>query len=152
MLSQLSWHRGNRLPFSTWSSDWVKSRNHLSNSSLRKMTDWIEQLRSCMSKVNRPFAYRVAQGMLEYAANYPSPDKNLGNIISDQIEQKILPRLRGIDPTGAKGREAFEAIKRILGSDTCKDDLLIGTLTSSSQDNYFQWSGLDRAKEGVVDG
>ncbi|MCR9291866.1 MAG: hypothetical protein NXI32_04045 [bacterium] len=100
-----------------------------------------------MDQVQRPFAYRVTKGMLEYAANYPFTEENLGAIISDQIEQKILPRLRGIDPTDGPGRSAILAIQEILRDPRCNDELLAEFLDRYSKDNYFQWVGLDRARE-----
>ncbi|QDU96265.1 AAA family ATPase [Lignipirellula cremea] len=143
-------HALGRLKFATWNKQWVKSPDSLDRESADKLNHCIKELRTAMDEVQRPFAYRVSKAMLEYAANYPDPSNHFGEIISDQIEQKILPRLRGIDPTDGAGVRAFARIEEILRRD-CQDELLIEHLNRCKRDNYFQWIGLDRARDDLTD-
>ena len=136
-----------RLAHQTWQNSWVKPAQNLDNGVREKMLGWIKELRTAMDSIQRPFAYRVANGMLEYAANYPDVKKNLGWVISDQIEQKILPKLRGVDPTEPRVKRAFETINKILRDQDVQDELLVQHLQKCNTDNYFQWIGLDRSRE-----
>ena len=97
-----------------------------------------------MEQVNRPFAYRVAHSILEYAANYPSIDRRLDFVISDQVEQKILPKLMGLNPQDPKMQKAIGVINKILGQ--VDDDSLRARIDSCCKDDYFQWTGLDRSE------
>jgi predicted nucleic acid-binding Zn-ribbon protein len=143
--------RQERLGADVWSKQWVKTTGDLDSRVRDQLMVWIESLRKAMDSIQRPFAYRVSQGILEYAANYPNAADKLGWIISDQIEQKILPKLRGVDPTDPKVRRAFDVVFDVLKHEEVKDELLIEHLQRSNNDNYFQWTGLDRAREAELE-
>lgn len=81
-----------RLTRKIWQG-WCKSADALRDEERETLLGWIGHLRGSMDEVRRPFAYRVAHSMLEYAANYPDVDRRLEFVIADQIEQKILPKL-----------------------------------------------------------
>ncbi len=121
---------------------WQKGICDLGDQEKSRMLDWISQLRTVLDGVRRPFAYRVAQSMLEYAANYPDVEEKLNISIADQIEQKVLPRLRGLDPFDRESQKLFDAIHRIL--DEVGDDALSAQIKDCCRDHYFQWIGLDR--------
>lgn len=123
---------------------WCKKAESLEDTERNKLLEWISELRSAMEQVNRPFAYRVAHSILEYAANYPSIDRRLDFVISDQVEQKILPKLMGLNPQDPKMQKAIGVINKILGQ--VDDDSLRARIDSCCKDDYFQWTGLDRSE------
>ncbi len=133
------------LLYEDWKKSWLRDESVFEAVLCGLPNRSIATLREAMDSVNRPFAYRVAKGILEYAANYPAADDHMHEVISDQIEQKILPRLRGVDPTERQGSLAFKKIRSVVRE--CKDELLENHLQRLTQDNYFQWIGLDRARE-----
>jgi len=133
-----------RLTMKTWAS-WCKSADDLAEEDRTKLLEWIGELRKATDRVNRPFAYRVAHSMLEYAANYPGKvDRRLDWVIADQIEQKILPKLMGLNPKDSTVQRAFGTVYRIL--DQVGDDVLKSKMEACCKDDYFQWSGIDRSE------
>lgn len=132
-----------RLTRQTW-KDWCKTSDSLSDEERTTLLDCIGELRGSMDQVNRPFAYRVAHSMLEYAANYPDVERRLDFVIADQIEQKILPKLMGLNPQDPSVQRAFGTIDRIL--DKVDDDALKTKIEICRKDDYFQWTGIDRSE------
>ncbi len=132
-----------RLTRQTWQG-WCKSADALGEDERGALLDWIGELRGSMDKINRPFAYRVAHSMLEYAANYPDVERRLEFVIADQIEQKILPKLMGLNPKEPSVQRAFGIIDRIL--DKVDDGALKAKIETCRKDDYFQWTGIDRTE------
>ncbi len=133
-----------RLTRETWNG-WCKTASSLSSEDESTLLGWIGELRGSMDQVNRPFAYRVAHSMLEYAANYPRlHDAWLNHVIADQIEQKILPKLMGLNPQDTSVRNAFSTIDRIL--ENVDDDVLKNRIDICRKDDYFLWTGIDRTE------
>jgi len=132
-----------RLTRQTW-KDWCKTSDSLSDEERTTLLDCIGELRGSMDQVNRPFAYRVAHSMLEYAANYPDVERRLDFVIADQIEQKILPKLMGLNPQDPSVQRAFGTIDRIL--DKFDDGPLKTKIEVCRKDDYFQWTGIDRSE------
>ena len=90
---------------------------------LRPMTDlgphasdvdrWIEQLNNALTQIGRPFAFRVDKAIRSYVANYPRWVANWHKYaMADQIEQRILSKLRGIEPDLA--RDALQTIGSVI--------------------------------------
>jgi hypothetical protein len=123
---------------------WCKKAADLGEADQTKLIGWITDLRIAMELVGRPFAYRVSHSILEYAANYPTIDRKMEFVIADQIEQKILPKLMGLNPQDPKMQKAIGVINRILGQ--VDDDSLRKRIDSCCKDDYFQWTGLDRSE------
>jgi len=123
---------------------WCKPSDSLAEDDRAKLLDWVGEMRRVMDAVNRPFAYRVAHSILEYAANYPEIDRRLDFVIADQIEQKILPKLMGLNPQDPNVQKAIATINKILSE--VDDDVLQAKINACSQDDYFQWSGIDRSE------
>ena len=132
-----------RLDLKTWQR-WCKTADDLDEEERKTLLDWISELRGSMDRVTRPFAYRVAHSMLEYAANYPEVERRLDFIIADQIEQKILPKLMGLNPQDPSVQRVFATIDRIL--DGVDDEALKSRIELCRKDDYFQWTGIDRAE------
>jgi len=121
---------------------WCRPPESLSTSETDQLLKWISQLRTSLDRVGRPFAYRVAHAMLEYAANYPEVENRIAWAVSDQIEQRILPKLIGLDMQHPGVDEALRAITKIL--EEVNDEGLSTKINANRRDDYFQWTGLDR--------
>ncbi len=131
---------------------WEKWRVKESTKNSVLVVQTINQLNDIMDSVGRPFGHRVGQAIDSYVANYPQWVKNSElKALSEQIEQRILPKLRGLD-TG-EFREAFEKLKELVGE--LKDDGLRKALEKGCEDRgglgtkSFVWNGLDRTDEGL---
>jgi hypothetical protein len=103
----------------------------------------VDQLGEVMSDAGSAFGHRVAQGMLQYVSLYPdtsSAGQRLAMV--DQIEQKVLPKLRGRDLAEVRG--PLQDLARIvadLGDEQLQRAIVDGQQES---DGTFIWSGLDR--------
>jgi len=110
-----------------------------------KAQGWIDDLNDALTKVGRPFGHRVSQSIMAYVANYPGVTINdtYKDAFADQIEQKILPKLRGLDTM--EGNTVFDGVGRII--DKTGDETLGKAFAEATQDNatgMFLWQGVTR--------
>jgi hypothetical protein len=133
----------NGLTFNQWKS-FLKST--LSATERDRVNSWINRLNDAMEQINRPFGHRAAQAIHAYVANYPDWVQNRIHIaMADQIEQRIMPKLRGIEITDAD--TPLRQIQAVI--EECDDPLLLNAFKdgTDSQRQIFNWRGLDRAEE-----
>lgn len=111
-----------------------------------RVDGWINILNDAMEQLDRPFGHRVAQAIQRYVANYPSWIPNRVNIaMADQIEQRIMPKLRGIETIDAE--QPLKEIHSVIKD--CEDQPLIEAFRQGkeSQQQVFIWRGLDRTED-----
>ena len=133
----------NGLTFKQWQS-FLKSS--LSATEKDRVNRWINKLNDAMEEINRPFGHRVAQAIHAYVANYPYWVQDRVHLaMADQIEQRIMPKLRGIEIADAD--RPLRQIQAII--EDCEDQLLLNAFKqgADSQQQIFIWRGLDRAEE-----
>ncbi len=130
------------LAYDTWRL-WCE--NDLSESDERKVNQWIGELNDAMEMIGKPFAHRVHQAILAYAGNYPRDNNRINLAMADQIEQRIMPKLRGIELEG--NQDALDAVKRVIAQ--ANDAALMKAFESATEHHSgtFLWRGLDRTKE-----
>lgn len=134
-----------RLPYSTWQG-WFQSEQELGSEVSRDVDGWISRLNDALARIRRPFAFRTQQAMRAYIANYPSRDPDsIAVAMSDQIEQKILPKLRGFDPGDREFKSTVNSINSVLTE--LNDQLLIEAVKGAMGGHQFTWMGVDRLKE-----
>jgi hypothetical protein len=134
-----------KLDFSVWNS-WCKSESDLPASERDRVLQSIDKLDKAMAEIKRPFGFRTRNSILSYVSNYPSQDNDaISEALADQIEQKILPKFRGLDSRDSAVKGSLSKIKSILGE--LKDDLLISAIDQSSRDGQFVWLGVNRFEE-----
>jgi hypothetical protein len=84
--------------FGEWRG-WVKPAQSLAGPAADKTKETINTLARLMQGFGRPFGHRLNQAIRAYVANYPT-EGNAGLDaavpLADQIELRILPRLRGV--------------------------------------------------------
>lgn len=134
------------LPYPQWKS-FIKNYSPASPWSA-DVNKWITITNRALEKIGRPFGHRVQQAIREYVSNYPGVEGGLTYKIAfaDQVEQKIIPKLRGIDLSENNSRECLDEIGDLvdeLGDQelrntffSCKDDVSAGT---------FIWKGVTRS-------
>ena len=109
----------------------------------------VSELADLMKELERPFGHRVGQAMLAYAANYPAHDGRHGTTLldamSDQVEMRLLPKLRGLELDAA--RDGLGKLADLV-KDKLQDDALAeaidGSITASEDTSRFAWRGLTR--------
>ena len=108
---------------------------------------WIREINEAMERVGRPFGYRVQSAILEYVRRYPNAEVEYATAFADQIEQKILPKLRGVDVTGSEYKFCINSIRSIV--DQTGDKKLLEAIDRSDRaagdQGLFVWSGVTRA-------
>lgn len=107
-------------------ANWVQAKVDLPEASLVRYKKIIEQLNSYMANVGRALGHRVWQSIEYYMSNYPmisalhdqidTPefDKWLNIAFEDQLVQKVMPKLRGIETRGLGKTDCLEPIRQLL--------------------------------------
>jgi hypothetical protein len=125
---------------------WLK--NPEKNKNIDVIRKYISDINDILSKMGRPFGYRIAQAIEMYVANYPSQDDNWHlTAFADQIEQKILPKLQGLDLTNEKNTLALNQIQSLIDKDLKDRDLLNAfnqAYSSGTSQSLFTWHGVSR--------
>ena len=137
---------GKYLPRKQWES-WQKIPDENASWFL-KIVSWTQELNMALDKIGRPFGFRVQQAIGQYIANYPrvNSQDRFKLAFADQVEQKIIPKLRGIDLNDPNSNECLigiEAVINELGDDEL-NDAFITARTESENLGMFQWRGATR--------
>ncbi len=106
----------------TWESWWVKEVN-FEEKDIAPFRKFIEAMNASLSVAGRALGHRVWQSIEYYMANYPDvraaqqPEKKKGLAkamhiaFEDQLVQKVMPKLRGIDTRGKSRTECLDKIR-----------------------------------------
>ena len=108
----------------------------------------IAKLNDALENVGRPFGYRTRRAILTYVSRYPDRTEiGRRHALADQIEQRILPKLRGVDVTEQSGRRAIDDVKEIIME--VDDEKLLEAVERGADHgtDLFVWSGVDRSAE-----
>ena len=116
----------------------------------REIQGWTTRLNSALSQIGRPFGYRVQEAIGTYVVNYP--DVGSGNhykrAFADQVEQKIIPKLRGLDLNEDAAMMALDEVAGVI--EGLDDPELQTTFEKSRKDSsagMFLWAGVTRLPE-----
>jgi hypothetical protein len=110
---------------SVWDS-WVKSQSDFSEDQVQPYKHVLEEMNGHLERVGRALGHRVWQSVEHYMANHPDviaaqkPDSNdafrnaMDVAFGDQLVQKVMPKLRGIETSGAAKRDCLDPIRVLL--------------------------------------
>ena len=134
------------LSFDTWSS-WVKGPDALAGAELQQVQDWMRRVNdNALAGLRRPVGYRVSLAVEQYVANYPrgslSSDQALKLAFADQMEQRVMPKLRGLDNVDTNTRKAMEQIREVLAE--LGDEPLVAAFEQATSADLFLWHGVER--------
>ena len=107
----------------------------------------IGKLNEALEQVGRPFGYRTRRAILTYISMYPEQNEaGRRHALADQIEQRILPKLRGVDVNEQFGSRAIAEVKEVIKE---VDDAPLHDAVERGADggDLFVWSGVDRSTE-----
>ncbi|MDR0881038.1 MAG: AAA family ATPase [Candidatus Adiutrix sp.] len=113
-----------------------------------EVKSWSIALNQSLDRIGRPFGFRAQQALALYVANYPevgSGDRHR-LAFADQLEQKILPRLRGLevrDPSVSSVLQQFGALIQRLG-DKPLETTFSQAREASGKVGRFLWPGVTR--------
>lgn len=129
-----------------WRS-WVKPVSSVEADHM--VTDSVDRMVGLMKGFKRPFGHRLGRAIMGYVANYSSFDRtqDLRVPLADQVEMRLLPKLRGIEVEDDNDH-AFSELMSFVG-DTLQDDHLAKAIEDSIRSakegsGQFVWNGVSR--------
>jgi len=132
--------------FREWQT-WIKPTDRLVGGDREKARRVIDSLAKIMDQCSRPFGHRLNEAILAYVANYPREKGTEVDVpLADQIEHRILPKLRGlsIEDNEQPLTDLAKMIKEDL-RDPYLARALNDTLERQRGNNQFNWRGFNRA-------
>ena len=131
------------LPYETWKS-WVDEGKSRPDTDIAETA--VRKLNNSLALVGRPFGYRTRDAILSYVRQYPDQtDAGWRNAVADQIEQRIMPKLRGVDLTEDSATNAVESVLHLcreIGDEALS--AAIEDAQASSSGHMFAWAGVER--------
>ena len=111
---------------------------------------WIKSINASLERIGRPFGHRVQLAMRLYVKNYPGVTAGDTHkyAFADQIEQKVIPKLRGIDLNEGRSQECLDEILNLV--EELGDTDLETAFKDSKEDlstGMFTWRGVTRSAE-----
>jgi hypothetical protein len=108
--------------------------------------DRIERLNKSLAHIGRPFGHRIHNAIVAYVRQYPDQsDAGQNYAFADQIEQRILPKLRGLDVSEPTAQTAINDIRTLV--DELDDKELAKAIERATPEfggHLFMWMGVDR--------
>jgi hypothetical protein len=131
------------LLWKTW-QQWLKAADTLTAAEEDLIAKTAAQANDALGRIGRAFGHRTFRAMQAYVQQYPRGDNpnGLQFALADQIEQRVLPKLRGIDPSDRAAGECITQVIEIVES--LGDKELQGAINEARQGHSFWWQGLDR--------
>ncbi len=109
---------------------------------------WTRALNDALDRVGRPFGFRIQQAIEKYVANYPRSehDERYKLAFADQVEQKIIPKIRGIDMGSDNSNECLSEVESIIAElgDNELGNAFDAARNESQNLGMFQWRGVTR--------
>ena len=116
---------------------------------VNQIAQWTAQLNDALDSVQRAFAHRTAAAIKAYCLAYPAgalkPDAALKHAFADQIEQRVMPKLRGVDPASPDGQRTMAGLQELireLGDGELEEAFERGRQANDGQS--FVWYGARR--------
>ena len=133
--------RQGTLTFNDWAS-WQESRLNLEDE--ERFVPIVERLNNALDHVGRPFGRRVFNAMYQYVANYPAwVERRFECALADQLEQRILPRLRGLSEDTDEGvSKTLNEVGQVVAE--IGDKPLISAFEQARSAPVFQFQGVPR--------
>ncbi len=118
-------NRGSLLHKASWQS-WLAQGSLFSDKQIKPYKMFVEEMNASLAVSGRAIGHRVWQSVEYYMANYPDVraqldkegnakdkdalDRALHTAFEDQLVQKVMPKLRGIDTRGKSKTECLDKI------------------------------------------
>ena len=168
-------NRGTLLHRSDWFSwmarstdDSKRAGSNLSEEEITPYKKYIEEINSYLGVVGRAIGHRVWQSVEYYMANYPDVrviksrpkdeqdnrelQKYLHMAFEDQLVQKVMPKLRGIDTRGDSKTKCLDKIRGLIVNGINGDEFnLVEDFDLSCELGYgqFIWQSANYLKEEI---
>ena len=115
------------LPYKIWRTQWVVYDNDFEPGETVKYKEFIQEINVALEVVGRALGHRVWQSIEAYMANYPdvkyaraenwgqaAVERGMRHAFEDQLVQKVMPKLRGIETRGEARDKCLNVIAKML--------------------------------------
>jgi len=145
-----------------WEAWWSRESN-FSEEQIMPFKGFIEEMNTHLSRVGRALGHRVWQSIEYYMSNYPEvmeaqrndDDSALGKAMKvafeDQLVQKVMPKLRGIETRGKSKSDCLDNIRAQLVND---DYTIVEDFDLACEFGYgqFIWNSANYLKDDISPG
>lgn len=104
-----------------WWQSWLVQNSEFTNEEVRPYKEFIEEMNASLAVAGRAIGHRVWQSVEYYMANYPDvraagddskkKSEAMHVAFEDQLVQKVMPKLRGIDTRGKSRDDCLDKIR-----------------------------------------
>lgn len=117
-------NRGKILPKECW-GNWIKMSSEFTEEAIAPYKQFVESMNKCLGSVGRALGHRVWQSVEYYMTNHPlvlaavdntEREKAMHLAFEDQLVQKIMPKIRGVETRGRAKTECLDKIRNLLVS------------------------------------
>lgn len=128
------------LPKTVWSL-WIDNAYKFGDEQIKNYKEKVEQINEQLGKTGRALGHRVWQSIESYMSLYPTViaaqsyherASAMADAFEDQLVQKVMPKLRGLETRGTQN-DVLEAIKGII-PETLHEDF-----NNAAEQNYGQF-------------
>jgi len=128
----------------TWES-WLVAANQQSSDAVTN--EALNSMVTIMKEFQRPFGHRLGKSILSYVANYPSTSHNIGarNALADQVEMRLLPKLRGVEVDNQAFTKLLDLTHKTLGDEALAEAIQYSMRNAEDGKGQFVWMGVTRA-------
>tara|TARA_R110001583_G_C5670595_1_gene410952 strand:+ start:13653 stop:16148 length:2496 start_codon:yes stop_codon:yes gene_type:complete len=140
-----------------WESWWCKESN-FTDDQILPFKGFVEEMNTSLSRVGRALGHRVWQSIEYYMLNYPDVleaqrnnddtglEKAMKVAFEDQLVQKVMPKLRGIETRGKSKSDCLDKIRTQLVND---DYTIIEDFDLACEFGYgqFIWNSANYLKD-----
>ncbi|MBV1800495.1 AAA family ATPase [Siccirubricoccus sp. G192] len=136
-----------QIDFRNWRK-WIRGSDRIDHTEAQKVQQVINRLADIMRRCGRPFGHRLNEAVMAYVVNHPKSTAGklrIEEALADQVEFRILPKLRGVMIDEGDNGRALEDIVALLRGDL-HDSGFANHLRDmlSCSISQFNWRGLDR--------
>lgn len=156
-LSDPSSHAAKLITKKQWGSWWAE-KSSFNDDQITPYKLFVEEMNTSLSKVGRALGHRVWQSIEYYMSNYPDVleaqrnpnDDKLARAMKvafeDQLVQKIMPKLRGIETRGKSKTDCLDKIRTQLVDD---DYAIVEDFDLACEFGYgqFIWNSANYLKD-----
>jgi hypothetical protein len=137
------------LDYQTWRG-WIRDRSTMDLAESEQVQKIINRLADIMQRCGRPFGHRLNEAVLTYVSNYPKSavrKLRVKEALADQVELRILPKLRGVVIDEGDSRSALDDMVKLIRTELQDSDFAdeLQKIVDSGM-NQFNWRGLDRGR------
>ena len=143
-----------------WES-WWNRESKFTDEQITPFKSFVEEMNKSLANVGRALGHRVWQSIEYYMGNYPgvilaqknADDSDLSKTMKiafeDQLVQKVMPKLRGIETRGRGKSECLDKIRNQLVND---DYAIVEDFDLACEFGYgqFMWHSANYLKEDVT--